>query len=174
MKKILGEIFTLKECNKIIKLLENMDWKHVRNQPYIDEPMIANYYLLDYPENDFVKDKFRKLIHSNFPFKLKNINVYVIKYTVGQFFGRHNDRNKNSENTKDYVFNINVLLNDDFEGGEFFLDDIKFEGNLPGIAYTYNSSQYHEVKPVKSGIRYAILCYIRERDIISKETNSFI
>ena len=66
------------------------------------------------------------------------------------------------------------MLNDEFEGGEFYLNDTKLEGNTPGIAYTYNSFEFHEVKPVTSGIRYSMLCYVRERDFITKEKKSLI
>jgi len=65
-------------------------------------------------------------------------------------------------------------LNDDYEGGEFWLDDELFQGNLPGHVYYYNSTQWHEVKPVTKGIRYSLLCFVRERDLIIKEKKSLI
>jgi hypothetical protein len=69
---------------------------------------------------------------------------------------------------------VNVVLNDDFEGGEFWLDDNLLENNKPGMVYYYDSLQWNEVKEINNGVRYSILCYVRERYFIIKEKKSLI
>lgn len=174
MKNILGQLFTLDECNQIINSLDTDNWKRIRYQPEVNTPLMADYFLMEYIKDDFVKHRFRNLINSNFHFKVNEVNIHVIKYNEGQFFGRHTDRNKNSEKLKDFFYNINVVLNDEFEGGEFWLDDKLFLGNTPGVAYYYNSDTWHEVTPIVKGTRYSMLCYVRERDFLKKEINSLI
>jgi len=173
MKNILGRIFSLEECKEIIKSFDKKIWDNRigNNSNYFVMHSLSKTY--NY-KNEFVEEKFKNLINSNFGFKVTDVNMYILKYLPGQFFGRHYDRNPSSESHKDYIYNINVLLNDEFTGGEFYLNDTKFEGNTPGIAYTYNSDEFHEVKPVTSGIRYSMLCYVRERDFINKTTKSLL
>lgn len=177
MENILGRIFSLDECTEIINSLDNVVWTQYGNTVIYEgtsEIFKSDYYLTDYNDNEFVNNRFKNLINSKFSFKVNDVNIFLLKYLPNQSFGRHTDRNEKSEHHKDYIYNVNVLLNDTFEGGEFYLNDKKFEGNAPGIAYTYNSYEFHEVKPIISGIRYSMLCYIRERDFISKTSKSLL
>lgn len=173
MENILGRIFTEDECRNILNSLDNVEWKRF-NHNIKEENFVCDYYLIEYNENEFVTNAFKNIINSSFSFKVDTVNIFLLKYLTGGSFGRHTDRKSSSEHHKDYIYNINVLLNDEFEGGEFYLNDTKLEGNTPGIAYTYNSFEFHEVKPVTSGIRYSMLCYVRERDFITKEKKSLI
>ena len=54
------------------------------------------------------------------------------------------------------------LLNDDYEGGEFFiLDDLKIElkkGDL--LIFPSNFMYPHRVEPVLSGIRYSYISWV--------------
>ena len=176
MDNILGRIFTLEECKKIIDSLDNPKWQRWERE--VDDEVMpkwrSDYYVINYNYDEFVSNKFKNMINSKFAFKVEDVNIFLLKYEPGQSFGRHTDRDDSSEHHKDYIYNINVLLNDDFEGGEFYLKDKKFEGNTPGIAYTYNSFEYHEVKPIISGTRYSMLCYVRERDFVNKKTKSLL
>lgn len=177
MKNILGRIFSLDECNEIINSLDNIKWErytHELKNEVTLETFKSDYYLTDFNHSDLVNTKFKNLINSKFSFKVNDVNIFLLKYLPNQSFGRHTDRNENSEHHKDYIYNVNVVLNDNFEGGEFYLNDKKFEGNTPGIAYTYNSYEFHEVKPIISGIRYSMLCYIRERDFVNKTNKSLL
>lgn len=170
----LKKLFTNDECNKIIDFLENKnEWEHIhRLDP--DGDLYAEYYINKFVNDDIVINSFKKYIKSEFLFDVNIVNVYALKYLPNCKFGRHFDRQFNYEFNKDFVYNINVTLNDNFEGGEFWLDDKLFEGNEPGIVYYYNSTQWHEVKPIKNGVRYSMLCYIRERDFIKKQTKSLL
>lgn len=174
MERKLERLFTLDECSEIIKFSENKsEWvyKHVQ---YDDGQTFSQYFYMDLNDNDMIINRFKNYISSNFDFKLDNINIHIIKYLEGYKFNRHIDRVKGLEKNKDFVFNINVVLNDEFEGGEFWLDDKLLIGNTAGMVYYYNSDQWHEVKEVISGVRYSMLCYIRERDFVNKKNKSLI
>lgn len=168
------KLFTDEECKEVIKFLENRNkWDYIRRSEPNDE-LYAEYYVSKFIENDFVSEKFKTYIKKEFSFDVNVANVAALKYLPNFKFGRHIDRSYHLEFNKDFLYNINVTLNDDYEGGEFWLDDELFEGNLPGYVYCYNSTQWHEIKPITKGIRYSLLCFVRERDLIIKEKKSLI
>ena len=174
MERKLERLLTIEECSEIINFVEeNPNWDYHNNLDSSGNTS-SKYFLKNLDGNDLVINKFKNYINSNFPFRVDNVNIFVLKYLQGGFFHRHIDRVEHSEMHKDFVCNINVILNDEFSGGEFWVNDEPFIGNTPGMVYYYNSTQWHEVKPILSGTRYSMLCYIRERDIISKNTKTFI
>jgi predicted 2-oxoglutarate/Fe(II)-dependent dioxygenase YbiX len=170
----LERLLTIKECSEIINFVEeNPNWDYYDNLDNSGNTS-SKYFLRTLDDNDFVINKFKNYINSHFPFRVDIVNIYVLKYLQGGLFHRHIDRVEHRETHRDFVYNINVILNDDFTGGEFWVNDNPFIGNTPGIVYYYDSTQWHEVKPILSGTRYSMLCYIRARDLISKNTKTFI
>jgi predicted 2-oxoglutarate/Fe(II)-dependent dioxygenase YbiX len=172
----LKRLFTIEECKEIINHAENDDtyqWEEkIENDSNGD--LFLRYFVKSLNTHVFAREKFQKFVNDEFSFNVHNTNLYILKYLSGFKFGRHFDRNLSKELNRDFVYNVNVVLNDDFEGGEFWLDDNLLENNKPGMVYYYDSLQWHEVKEIKNGVRYSILCYVRERDFITKEKKSLI
>lgn len=123
------------------------------------------------PFNNFEIDDITNIIKEycieNINLEVDNINICVLRYKKGCGFERHIDYGQ-GKFTGDYLYNINVILNDEFEGGQFWLDDKPLKKEV-GEIYHYKSNQYHEVKKVTSGIRYSCLFYVRYRDIKDKK-----
>lgn len=109
-------------------------------------------------------DKINKYCFENIGIRINKLHVNILKYNPGDLFERHIDRHKNLKFNQKFVFNINAVLNDEFEGGEFYLEDVPYIKDV-GEVYHYNSTQYHEVKPITSGTRYSVLFVIFEDDI---------
>ena len=154
------KLFTKNECNDIIKFCEEQnDWK----RPYLYgyEP---HYHIYTFQPEEFISNKIINYGKKHFGLSVMNVNLGVIRYSVGDHFPRHIDRNPNTEFNKDFVYNVNLKLNDDYEGGEFFLNDKLFVAEV-GDLYHYKSTEYHEVKTITKGIRYTGLFYVRERDL---------
>lgn len=152
------KVFTKNECNEIIEFSE-------KEKKWIDK---SHYQISLFQPNEYISNKIINYVKTHIGLSILNVNLGVIKYLVGGSYPRHIDRNKNIEFNKDFVYNINLKLNDDYEGGNFFLNDELFFAEV-GDLYHYKSTQYHEVKPITKGIRYTGLFYIRERDLgISK------
>lgn len=167
------QIFSLKECNNIIDILENnQDWE--KYVSYDKDKNIFSSYNTTSLTIEWISDKFKTYIENEFSFSISNLTILALKYNVGDKFGRHFDRNPNFERNKDFLYNVNVVLNDNFKGGEFWLDDKLFLETSPGMGYSYSSTQWHEVKTITEGTRYSMLCYIRERDIILKKSNTLL
>jgi len=59
---------------------------------------------------------------------------------------------------------INILLEDDFEGGEFYLNHKKYDGlREKGDYALYNGTkEYHEVKPITKGRRKSLIVWYDE------------
>lgn len=157
--------FSKEECKQIIKTAEevcNWEYRNSKN---------AIYYLSDdigVPKP--IKSKIVKYCDDTLGITLSNIRLGIIKYDVGGYFSKHQDIDPNSEWNNDFVYNINVRLNNDYEGGDFLIDDVVVKKGV-GEIYHYRSDKYHEVKPVTSGVRYVALFYIRKREIITQQKN---
>lgn len=152
------KLFSKQECEKLIEYAESLDtWRTWRTEQFSYSNVIFaidGSYLI--PVRDF--------IYRNTNLKVKNISFGMFRYTIGDYFSRHIDRNPNIEINKDFVYNINVKLNTNYSGGEFYLNGKEYTSGI-GDVYIYPSTQYHEVKQIKQGVRYQGLFYLRERDI---------
>lgn len=155
------KLFTKNECDEIISFSENQNrWKEVNDG--------GIYKIVFFTPNEYISNEIIEYGKEILGLSILNVNMAVIKYLEGDCFPRHIDRDKNYELNRDFLYNINLKLNDEYEGGEFFLKDNLFYAEV-GDVYHYKSTEFHEVKPITKGIRYTGLFYIRERDIgISK------
>ncbi len=75
-------------------------------------------------------------------------NIQFAKYTKGDHFDWHEDYNQ--------INTIVILLNDDFEGGEFEVKDTEPLNLKTGDCVMIPSLVSHRVKPITSGIRYSL------------------
>lgn len=92
--------------------------------------------------------------------------VAILKYETGGFIFKHKDDVTSFKGDPDFVkYFVIGLLNEDYEGGEFFVYDeldnpinfIKTTGNMLVCQPTY----YHEVKEVLSNTRYNFIAFIK-------------
>ena len=84
----------------------------------------------------------------------------LLRYKTGDYVKKHVDTSSEQHRT----LSCSLILNDDYDGGEMsFLDgevkpDLK-KGDL--LVFPSSFTYPHEVLPVKSGIRYSIITWIR-------------
>ena len=82
--------------------------------------------------------------------------IHLHEYMEGNLFVKHRDVYYPNQ-----VLNIGVCLNDDYEGGELMMfGDHRI--HLPAgavVVFPSNFMYPHEVKPVKSGIRYSYVSW---------------
>ena len=151
------------ECNYLIDFSETKKGKAYDTKGH-------RYQVTYFELYNEIKDIIVSYCKDILKLEISRVNVGIIKCEKDSFFGRHQDRLSKSEFTKDFLYNINVRLNDDYKGGEFYLDDSPYHKPV-GEIYHYKSSQYHEVKKITEGVRYTAIFYIRERDIIKDLNN---
>ena len=99
-----------------------------------------------------------EFIEKNIPEEYVLMDVFRgLKYIKGDFMSLHNDG--------DYAhasLSGNMLLNDNFEGGEFVLNGSVVQSAIGNI-FTFGRFVEHEVKVVKSGIRYSIHFHLMKK-----------
>lgn len=150
---------SLKQCKYLIDLAESTNsWVDVKQEGNTSYQTIKNLNV-----SGDIESIVKKYCSDVLGLTVTKINLGILKYKKGDAFARHFDFGTYEFN-QDFIYNINVKLNDDYIGGEFYLDDEPY--NKPvGELYHYKSTKYHEVKEIKSGIRYSALFYVRGRDI---------
>ena len=98
--------------------------------------------------------------YSDFPSNISRDSGYsLLRYKSGDYIGQHIDASGRSPRE----LSCSLTLNDNYEGGEFafFNQKLKFDlkkGDI--IMFPSNFIFPHEVLPITSGVRYAIITWI--------------
>jgi len=97
------------------------------------------------------------------------ISLHYIKYVEGSCMKRHLDTNLvKSEYPKGGITTI-FLLEMCEEGGDFLLNDINTNFNIPGTYISFNGNTTpHEVTEIKKGIREVIVLWYYPSNTIKK------
>lgn len=89
---------------------------------------------------------------------VEDTGYQFLKYDVGNFYVQHTDNYKDNPRS----ISCSIALNDDYEGGEFaFFDrDITYKIKKGSVIMFPSSFMYpHEILPVTSGTRFAIITW---------------
>lgn len=89
----------------------------------------------------------------------KDTGYGMLKYDTGGFYTQHTD----SYTVEPRAISCSLILNDDYEGGEFAFFDRELVYKLKKgsvIAFPSNHLYPHEIMPVTSGTRYSIVTWI--------------
>jgi len=87
----------------------------------------------------------------------------VNRYSSGGFMSEHTDNIHHSHGQQYGFPQVSALLflNDNYKGGEFIVAGNKYETKMgSGIIFPSNFMFPHEVLPITSGVRYAIITWI--------------
>ena len=159
-------IFSKEECKSIISYNEThiTNWR-MNDRKYNSQPI--NYSL----ETNWLFDKLKTFVETE-----TNIEIIKIKQTIhfhtfikGDWFGKHNDIRDNR------VYAVGILLNDDFEGGDFKLhtpNEIILNKAI-GNTYIFDVRTIHEITPILEGERYSLLWFL-QNEHIKAPTNTLI
>ena len=164
-------------CDAIIKEYSNSnEWKlaetggglqtNVRN---VDEiPMSQDAIIGDSQLRRQLDDRLfesvssvSKKYHEDFKHFVINVDTgyQLLRYKEGQFYTQHTD----SFITQQRSLSCSLILNDDYEGGEFcFWDGTMMHKPPKGAALVFPSNfMYpHEIRPVTKGERYSIITWL--------------
>ena len=109
--------------------------------------------------------------YSDVPYgeKENELLMTIHGYSEGDRFDKHIDIQESYSNR---LYNVGVQLNDNYEGGEFRIWNEKDEEitvpKVSGMAVAYDIRFWHEIAPIKSGIRWSIVFPIVKEFIIDK------
>jgi len=160
-----NNLFSKKECLDIInKSEQENNWTDLYSNIY-------HYKISKYPLSDSDKNKIYQYCKNHLNIELIEFDASVMKYETGDYIKKHVDRFVDIESHNKYhtnmLYNVNMILNDDYEGGLFLLKGNPYIQDI-GTVYHYRSDEFHEVTPITSGIRYSMLFYIKESYIKRK------
>lgn len=88
----------------------------------------------------------------------KDTGYELLRYEAGQFFTQHTD----SSEKYNRCISCSLILNDDYEGGEFAFFDRKMIAKTPkgsALLFPSNFMFPHEIMPVLSGTRYSVVTW---------------
>ena len=151
-------IFSKEECDSIINLNKNnlQNWK--KNDRDYESLSIF------YNENtNWIFEKLKYFFEKQSGHTIINLKkeIHFHKYNQNDWFGKHND------NLNKRIFSVGVLLNENFDGGDFKLYD-KTEIILDkkiGNSYIFNVDITHEILPITSGTRYSLIWFLQSDNI---------
>ena len=142
------KFFTKSFCDEYIKLASknvSLDWK---------ERVVA------LSNEDKVVEQIKNLF-KNFNINLTVDSVEIQTWPVGSKsdFHVHGERCEWDDGRNNTELNTLVYLNDNFEGGEFFTQNIIIKPTVGTLTLFDGSRTYHGVKPVLSNERYTIILW---------------
>jgi hypothetical protein len=151
-------LFSKEECESIISYNDT----HVTNwsmgdRKYNSQPI--NYSL----ENKWLFDKLKDFVERESTIRIKTMKktVHFHRFTKGDWFGKHNDVRDNR------VYAVGVLLNDNFNGGDFKLYNPTEHilNKIVGNTYLFDVTIQHEITPILDGERYSLLWFLQQEHI---------
>jgi hypothetical protein len=159
-------LFSKKECDLILNIIktDTQIW-NFKDRKYHSQPI--TYSL----ETKWLFDKLKKFFEeqSNIIIKKNKEVIHFHKFVKGDWFDKHNDvRDKR-------LYAVGVLLNDEFEGGDFKFynpNEIKLD-KVIGNTYLFDVRIDHEITPILEGERYSLLWFL-QNEHIKIETNKLI
>jgi hypothetical protein len=159
-------LFSKEECESIVSYNNT----HITNWLMSDR----KYHSQPIPyslETKWLFDKLKTFFEeqSNIPIKKNKEEIHFHKFVKADWFGKHNDVREKR------LYAVGVLLNDNFEGGDFKLynpNEIILD-KVIGNTYIFDVRIEHEITPILEGERYSLLWFL-ENEHIKIETNRLI
>ncbi len=159
-------LFSKDECKSILSYNEIhvTNWKGP-DRKYNSQPI---NYLLD---TKWLFDKLKDFVERETNIEIRTIKktIHFHKFSKGDWFGKHNDVRDNR------LYAVGVLLNDNFDGGDFKLYNPNeiILNKVIGNTYLFDVRIDHEITPILEGERYSLLWFL-QYEHIKIETNKLI
>jgi hypothetical protein len=151
-------LFSKEECKSIITYNNThiTNWK-MDDRKYDSQPI--NYSL----ETKWLFDKLKDFVEKETNIEIRTMHaiIHFHKFIKGDWFGKHNDIRDNR------VYAVGVLLDTEFEGGDFKLynpNEIILD-KVIGNTYLFDARIEHEITPILKGERYSLLWFLQNEHI---------
>lgn len=155
------QVFNENECNDIIKMtMENSHNWESNDRKYQSKSIF-------YDDNTkWVFDRLSVFFEDATNYKIIELKkeIHFHRYIENEWFGKHND-------TRDKrLFSVGVILNSDFDGGDFKIytpQEVTLNKNI-GNAYVFNVTYEHEITKIEKGVRHSLIWFIQDNHIKMK------
>ena len=147
--QITRENLTEDECFELIlKKRNKLKWATTLSfNPYDSEIRISKNRI--WKNDKELENKFQK----------SPLLFQLCEYSKGHFYTWHSDYDTRDPKLKRLKTGI-VLLNEDFEGGEFELEHYGICDLRMGDILWFDARLLHQVKPITDGIRYSLAIWL--------------
>jgi hypothetical protein len=151
-------LFNKDECDFIISnQIENMINWNMNDRKYDSKTIYYN------ESTKWIFDKLKYFFEIETDLKIIKIKqeIHFHKFIEGSWFGKHND------NRDERLYAVGVLLNNNFQGGDFkFYNPNEYILNREiGNAYIFDTKTEHEITEILSGTRYSLLWFLQKEHI---------
>jgi murein L,D-transpeptidase YafK len=151
-------LFSEDECKSIISLKNTnvTNWK-MKDRKYDSQTINHSN------ENMWLFDKLKLFFENETNIQIQTIKnqLHFHKFIKGDWFGKHNDIRENR------LYAVGVLLNDNFEGGDFLFynpTEQRLDKTI-GNTYIFDVRIEHEITPILEGERYSLLWFLQGNHI---------
>lgn len=151
-------LFNKEECDSIIwdSNVYTTNWNKI-DRKYDSQPIKYS------SETKWIFDKLINFFEEQTGFRIIKIKetIHFHKFKNEDWFNRHNDV------AESRLYAIGVLLNDNFEGGDFSLynkNEYVLNKTL-GNTYLFDVRIEHEIKPILKGERYSLLWFLQNEHV---------
>lgn len=156
-------LFSKEECETILSYRKTnvTNWK-MKDRKYESQPI---HYSL---ETKWLFTKLKNFFEIETSKEIVNLKktIHFHKFLKDDWFGEHNDVRDSR------AYSVGVLLNDNFEGGEFKLynpEELKIS-KVTGNTYLFDVRIQHEITPIIKDERYSLLWFLQNENIKVKTT----
>jgi hypothetical protein len=151
-------LFSKEECDIILNLYNDIPQKW----NFSDRNFISNAIKYS-SQTSWLFDKLKTFFETETNIQIRTIKKQIHFHTFkeGDWFGKHND-------TRDRrVYGVGVLLNENFEGGDFKLynQHVIVLDKVIGNTYIFDVRIEHEILPILGGERYSLLWFLQNEHI---------
>lgn len=111
-----------------------------------------------------------EITYSTNNLELRKYSHKLHQYNIGDRFDKHID---NMDEYSDRIWNIGIILNSDFEGGEYIWYDSNDNPNEfskhTGNVVAYKSNVPHEITKITKGSRYSMVIKLHSWELKNKK-----
>ena len=153
MEKI---IFTKEECENILEYTKEKEGLP-SNPSYRESDYLAWYIYRD-EKTEWIFQRIFKYLTTFVKINKELDMLFLQSVKVGNKFEKHTDNSN--------YFNVGVCLNDDYEGGELYVENSNFtiekkQGNI----YFFEGFKPHGISEVITGQRFTLVGFFRTGDL---------
>jgi predicted 2-oxoglutarate/Fe(II)-dependent dioxygenase YbiX len=166
------KIFSKEECERILQLSDTLEFRDGKTR-YSKDNMHADfdeYWVSDNENAIWFMDRIKVFAEKELKVKLKKLksDVAILKYKEGQGIDMHIDYNPKNVDVRMYT--VGVMLNTEWEGGEFFIKDVSNGEETMlikeiGNTYIFDAFSPHIVNKVTKGVRCVLITHILNSEI---------
>ena len=151
-------LFSKEECDIILNLYNDIPQKW----NFSDRNFISNAIKYS-SETHWLFDKLKTFVETETNIQIRTIKKQIHFHTFikGDWFGKHNDIRDNR------IYAVGVLLNDNFEGGDFKLynPNEMILNKVVGNTYIFDVNIEHEITPILEGERFSLLWFLQNDNV---------